>query len=79
MADVKEAEKLAKKKLHEKNLEETSVSLTMMGNFALLASNVVTLVGFHQYDGKYLIKQSTHDISGGYTTKVELRRIIDGY
>ena len=79
VADVKEAEKLAKKKLHEKNLEETSVSLTMMGNFALLASNTVTLEGFHQYDGKYLIKQSTHDISGGYTTKVELRRVIDGY
>ena len=77
---VEEAEKLAKKKLHEKNLEETSASLTMIGNFALLASNTVELSGFHKYDGKYLIKQSTHDIgTGGYTTKIELRRVIDGY
>ena len=38
---LEEAEKLAKKKLHEKNLEEVAVSLTMVGNFALLASNTV--------------------------------------
>ena len=79
VSSVEEAEKLAKKKLHEKNLEETAVSLTMMGNFALLASNTVELSGFHKYDGKYLIKQSTHDIGSGYTTKIELRRVIDGY
>ncbi|WP_288570619.1 phage late control D family protein [uncultured Mitsuokella sp.] len=73
------AEKLAKKKLHEKNLEEVSVSLTMMGNFALLASNTVQLHGWHNYDGKYLITRSTHDVGNGYTTKIELRRVIDGY
>ena len=76
---VAEAEKLAKKKLHEKNLEESSVSLTMVGNFALLASNTVTLKGFHTFDGKYLIKKSSHEVGSGYTTKVELRRVIDGY
>lgn len=77
---LEEAEKLAKKKLHEKNLEEVSVSLTMIGNFALLASNTVELAGFHRYDGKYIIKQSTHNIgSDGYTMKAELRRVIDGY
>lgn len=76
---VAEAEKLAKKKLHEKNLEETSVSLTMVGNFALLASNTVTLKGFHTFDGKYLIMKSSHEVGSGYTTKVDLRRVIDGY
>lgn len=76
---LEEAEKLAKKKLHEKNLEEVAVSLTMVGNFALLASNTVQLVGWHTYDGKYLIMRSTHDIGNGYTTKIELRRVIDGY
>lgn len=76
---VEEAEKLAKKKLHEKNLEETAVSLTMMGNVALLASNTVALKGFHRFDGKYLITKSTHEVGGGYTTKVDLRRVIDGY
>ena len=79
VASIEEAEKLAKKKLREKNLEEVSVSLSMVGNLALLASNTVTLVGFHVYDGKYLITRSSHEIGGGYTTKIELRRVIDGY
>lgn len=76
---LEEAEKLAKKKLHEKNLEEVSVSLTMIGDFSLLASNTVELSGFNRYDGKYLIIKSSHQIGGGYTTKIELRRVIDGY
>ena len=76
---IEEAEKLAKKRLHEKNLEEFSVSLTMMGNFSLLASNTVELSGWHIYDGKYLITKSEHEIGNGYTTKIDLRRVIDGY
>ena len=79
VASIEEAEKLAKKKLREKNLEEVAVSLSMIGNLALLASNTVTLVGFHVYDGKYLITRSSHEIGSGYTTKIELRRVIDGY
>jgi len=79
VASLEEAEKLAKKKLREKNLEEVAVSLSMVGNLALFASNTVTLVGFHVYDGKYLITRSSHEIGGGYTTKIELRRVIDGY
>ena len=74
-----EAERLAKKKLHEKNLEEVSVSMTLIGNIMLLASNTVKLSGWHVYDGKYLITSSTHEIGSGYTTKIELRRVIDGY
>ena len=79
VASIEEAEKLAKKKLREKNLDEVAVSLHMVGNLALLASNTVTLAGFHVYDGKYLITRSSHEIGGGYTTKIELRRVIDGY
>ena len=76
---IDEAEKLAKKKLHEKNLEEVAVSLDMTGDFALLASNTVMLKGFHVYDGKYIIMRSSHEIGSGYTSKIELRRVIDGY
>lgn len=79
VASIEEAEKLAKKKLREKNLDEVAVSLHMVGNFALLASNTVTLSGFHVYDGKYLITRSSHEVGSGYTTKAELRRVIDGY
>lgn len=78
--DVAEAERLAKKRLRAKNQEEVQVSMTLPGNFALMASNTVQLKNFHKYDGKYIIIKSSHDIgSSGYTTKIELRRCLNGY
>jgi len=78
--NLAEAEKLAKRKLHEENLKEFAVSFSMVGDFSLLASNTVQLSGWHLYDGKYIITRSSHEASeSGYTTKVELRRVIDGY
>ena len=77
---IAEAEKLAKKRLRAKNQDEVQVSMTTVGNFALLASNTVELHNFHVYDGKYIIVKSTHEISSsGYTTKIDLRRCLDGY
>lgn len=78
--NVVEAEKLAKKRLREKNQDEVQVSITTVGDFALMASNTVELHGFHVYDGKYIIIKSRHEISGsGYTTKVDLRKCLNGY
>nr|DAF35344.1 MAG TPA: tail protein [Caudoviricetes sp.] len=80
VSSIEEAEKLAKKKLREKNSEEVQVSVTVPGDFSLMASNTVILEGFHKYDGKFIIIKSSHEIgTGGYTTKIELRRCIDGY
>ncbi|MBQ7515316.1 MAG: hypothetical protein IJS96_03450 [Schwartzia sp.] len=77
---MEEAEKLAKKRLREKNREEITVSITVPGNFVLAAGNTVGLAGFHVYDGKYIITRAAHEIgTGGYTTKIELRRCLDGY
>jgi phage protein D len=73
------AEKLAKKKLREKNCEETTVALTLMGTFELLAGNTVTLKGFHAFDGKYIITKGSHSIGGGYGLNIDLRRCLDGY
>ena len=73
------AEKLAKKKLHEKNCEETTIGLTLMGSFDLLAGNTVMLKGFHAFDGKYIITKGSHSIGGGYSLSVDLRRCLDGY
>lgn len=76
---VQAAEKLARKKLREKNCTEVTVSLHLMGDFDLLAGNTVTLEGFHSFDGKYIITRSSHDIGGDYSMSVELRRCLDGY
>ena len=76
---VEAAEKLAKKKLREKNCSEVTVSLHLMGDFDLLAGNTVTLEGFHSFDGKYIITKGSHDIGAGYKMGVDLRRCLDGY
>ena len=76
---LEEAEKLAKKRLREKNRGEVTVSLTTPGNFALSAGNTIELAGFHFYDGKYMITRAVHDIGSAYTVKVDLRRCLDEY
>lgn len=79
VSSIAEAEKLAKKKLREKNKEEVTVSMTVVGDFALLAGNTVSLAGFHSFDGKYIITKSSHNVGGGYTMGLELRRCLDEY
>lgn len=76
---IGEAEKLAKKKLREKNKDEITISLSLLGDFDLLAGNMIMLDGFHYFDGKYIITKGIHDIGSGYTMKLDLRRCLDGY
>ena len=73
------AEKLAKKKLREKNCAEVTVELALMGSFDLLAGNTVNLKGFHVFDGKYIITKGSHSIGNGYSLNLDLRRCLDGY
>ena len=74
-----EAEKLAKKKLREKNREETKANFTLIGDFRYISGNTIEIAGFHVYDGKYIISKTTHELSNGYTTKIELKKCLKGY
>lgn len=76
---IPEAEKLAKKKLREKNKEEWTMTIDTMGDFYLVAAMTVTVTGFGKFDGKYIITEAKHDLGSGYTTSIELRRCLDGY
>ena len=70
-----EASRLAKKKLREKNREECTVNVTMVGDFRCRAGANITLDGYGAYDGKYSINKATHAVdSGGYTTTLELKK-----
>lgn len=73
------AEKLAKKKLREKNKEEWTMTIDTMGDFYLVAAMTVNVTGFGKFDGKYIIIEAKHDLGSGYTTSIELRRCLDGY
>lgn len=79
MENIAEAERLAKKKLREKNSEEITISLSMLGRIELLAGSTVNINGFHAFDGKYIITRGSHSIGGGYKLRLDLRRCLSGY
>ncbi|WP_278828324.1 phage late control D family protein [Phascolarctobacterium faecium] len=76
---VAEALNLAKKRLREKNKDEVTGSLNMLGNFVLLSGVTVNLLGFGAFDDKYLITRASHGIGSGYTTNIDVRRCLNGY
>lgn len=75
-----EADRLAKKKLREKNCEEFTGSFASDGNMGLCAGETIEMIGFGNFSGKYVITQAKHDInSSGFTSSVEIRKCLDGY
>ncbi len=74
-----EAETLAKKKLREKNREGDSITFTLPGDFRLNAGVNINVKGWYGYDGKYMIETATHNVTGGYTTTVLARKVLEGY
>lgn len=79
VTSIADAERLAKKKLREKNSDEVTGSFSFLGNPELAAAVNIQLSGFGAFDGKYIITKAQHDISAGYTTSIDVRRCLDGY
>lgn len=73
-----EAQRLARKKLREKNREEIKVELECIGNFVFVAGNVFELKDFGAFDGNYLIERAVHQIGNGYSCRISARRCL-GY
>lgn len=71
-----EAKALAEKHLRLHNKFNRSASITLPGNTALVAGVTVMLEGFGGWDGKYMVKQATHTVGSGYTTKIDLRKVL---
>lgn len=79
VANTAEAKRLAKKRLREKNAQEFTGSFTMVGDVQLVAGIVVRLKGFQHFDKKYRVKSAKHELTGGYTTTIELVQVLEGY
>ena len=81
MSDASEAKELAAKLLRKQNKYERTATFKLPGNTRLVAGVAVALSGFGGWDANYIIKQAKHtvDASGGYTTQVTLRRVLEGY
>lgn len=79
VSSIQEAERVARKLLRQKNKEETKLSITLLGNIALVAGVTVIIEGWGAFDGKYFVEQADHAVGSGYTTKIDLRRVLEGY
>ena len=79
VSSTKEAYELAKKRLREKNTQQFTASFTMVGDVQLVAGACVKLKGFQIFDRKYKITKATHKLTGGYTTDIELKQVLEGY
>ena len=79
VSSTEEAQKLAKKRLREKNTQQFTASFSMLGDVQLVAGATVKLKGFQSFDKKYKITKATHKLTGGYTTDIELQQVLEGY
>lgn len=75
-----EAKTLAEKHLRLHNKYAKTASFTLPGEPDLVAGVTVRLEGWGAWDGKYIVSQAKHTVSGtGYTTQVQLRKVLEGY
>lgn len=80
VASQVEADRLAKKKLREKNRDECTGSYSLDGCQFLCAGETIEMIGFGVFSGRYIVTQAKHDISGsGYVTSIDVRRCLIGY
>lgn len=76
---TEEAMVLAKKRLREKNTQEYTASLTVVGDVTLVAGVTVKLEGWQQFDRKYKVTQAKHRLLNGYTVDLSLKQVLEGY
>ena len=79
VASIGEAQALAEKNLRAHNKYEKTAKFTLPGDTSLVAGATVELAEFGAWSGKYIISRSVHRLSGGYTTEIELRKVLGGY
>lgn len=72
-----EAQALAENHLRLHNKFARTARFSLPGDPGLVAGVTVTLEGWASFDGKYLVSQAVHTVnSGGYTTDIELRKVL---
>lgn len=79
VTSTEEAMELAKKRLREKNTQEYTGSLKVVGDVRLVAGCTVKLKGFQSFDRKYKVTQAKHSLTGGYTVDLQLKQVLEGY
>lgn len=79
-ASMAEARRKALAALRDKNKYEYKGSVTLRGDIRLVAGITINLKNFAAFTGTYIIEKATHNVtSSGYTTTIEVRRVLEGY
>lgn len=73
---VAEAQRLAKKKLREKNKNATTMTLEVISNMHIDAGMTFNLVDFGKLNGKYIVTKVVYTQS---SVTLDLRRCLEGY
>lgn len=77
---LEEAEILARKKLRDTNMGQVTGSLNLRGDLTLVAGCNVDVSGWGEFDGKFAIAKATHgSSSSGYTTQIDIYKVLEGY
>lgn len=79
VSSVAEAMELARKSLRAKNKGETTAEFTLVGDVDYVAGITVRVYGYGEFNGKYIVEQATHNITGGYKVQIKLRSCLEGY
>lgn len=75
-----EARELAKMRLRMHNKYSRTVSFTMAGDPALSAGLTFEVKDWGAWTGKYIISRAVHTVNGsGYVTKIDGRKVLEGY
>lgn len=74
--NIGEAKRFATNIAREKNKGEKTASFTLKGNPKMITGYTVDVRGYGRFDGKYFIRKSSHGVTGGYDTKVDLREVL---
>ena len=64
-------------KVNEENKNTTTMNITIMAKYGLIASDCINIVGLGKIDGKYYIEKITHSIGSKYTMQLEIRFVVD--
>lgn len=79
VSSVAEAKELARKSLRAKNKGETTAEFTLVGDVDYVAGITVRVYGYGEFNGKYIVEQATHSITGGYKVQIKLHSCLEGY
>jgi len=78
--DRNEARNLAMRRLRQKNKQQYQAGFTLAGDVRFVAGATSDISGWGVFDGKHIIQQGIHNVTAsGYTTQLNLRRVLEGY